>query len=370
LLQSSLMKQFLIAAGVLFLVLLLVAGFFVYRIRRDFLRLGKMPKMPDDLRIARVVSGASVFSKIAFPSEPDLGLITDIQSRQNRDLIVVGQLGAAFLTENGSFRRNVHFERCDSDVVSVEVGAGAFLCRGTWSKGTMLFDSEGKTLWSFGGGITGVNDAAAGVLGAGGPQEVVIGLNGGGGVHLLGSDGKELWRQEDGNVWHVEIVAPDEKSGNVILHSNARGQLTVRDATGNVLARHSPEIYLAHFSLSAWRDDPYSNKLVAVDKDSVYVLAMDGNTLARLPVPGNTGIPDPKGTTVHSSEDGPDYAVLLRHRLWARSLLYIYDAKDQLIYNEILDRDCAALRAVPGQNGAEDLLLGCDGTVEKYSLSR
>jgi hypothetical protein len=299
-----------------------------------------------------------------------LGLITDIQQRENHEFVVAGQRGAAFLAEDGSFNRSIHFEQCNSDVVGVKAGTGAFLCRGAWSKGAMLIDAEGKTLWSYGGGVTGVDDAAAGVLGAAGAEEVVVGLNGDGGVRLLSSEGKELWKRDDGNVWHVEIATVDEQPGNVILHSNARGQLTIRDATGNVLARNAPEVYVASFSLSAWKDDPHLNKVVAVDEGSVYILTMDGKTLARLPAPGNTSITDPKGTTVHFSQGIPDYAVLLRHSLWTRSLLYIYDAGDQLIYNEILDHNCAALHAVPGQNGAEDLFLGCNGFVEKYSLNR
>jgi hypothetical protein len=363
------MKRILMAVGILFLVLLLAGGFFVYHFRQAFRAMGKMPQMPDDLRVARVASGASLFSGKSFYRQVDLGLITDIQQRENHEFVVAGQLGAALLAEDGSFNRSIRFERCTSGVVAVKVGVGAFLCRGTWSKGAMLFDQEGKTLWSYGGGIVGVDDAAAGVLGAAGTEEVVVGLNGDGGVRLLNSEGKELWKQDDGNVWHVEIASSGERPGNVILHSNARGQLTLRDATGNVLARNAPEVYVASFSLSAWKDDEHLNKVVAVDEGSVYILTMDGKTLARLPAPGNTSIAEPKGTPVHFSQGAPDYAVLLRHSLWTRSLLYIYDADEQLIYSEILDHDCAALRAVPGQNGAEDLFLGCDGFIEKYSLN-
>jgi hypothetical protein len=61
----------------------------------------------------------------------------------------------------------------------------------------------------------------------------------------------------------------------VIVHSNARGQLTVRGADGNVLGRYNPAIYLASFSMTAWGEDPISNKLVASDKDFIYVLATD-----------------------------------------------------------------------------------------------
>jgi len=363
------MKRILIAFGILFLILLLAGGFLVHDFRKAFRAMGNMPHMPDDLRVARVVSGDTLFSRKTFYSEADLGLITEIQQREDRQFVITGQRGAALLAENGSFNRSIHFEQCNSEVVTVKAGASAFLCRGGWSKGAMLIDSDGKTLWSYGGGVVGVDDAVAGVLGSGGGEVVVVGLNGDGGVRLLNSEGKELWKQEDGNVWHVEIAADDEKSGNVILHSNARGQLTLSDASGNVLARHTPEVYLAGFSLSTWSDDPRLNKVVAVEGGSVYILTMDGKTPVRLPALGNTSIAEPKGTPVHFSRGIADYAVLLRHSLWTRSLLYIYDAKDQLIYHEILDHDCAALRAVPGNNGAEDLFLGCNGFVEKYSLN-
>jgi hypothetical protein len=306
------MKRILVAVGTLFLLLVLGGGFFLYHIRDVFRAIGKMPHMPDDLRVARVVSGAGSFSRKTFYSEADLGLITDIRPRENHEFVVAGQLGAAFLAEDGSFNRSIHFERCNSDVVVVKTGAGTFLCRGSWSKGAMLIDPEGKTLWSYGGGVVGVDDAAAGVLGTGGSDEVAVGLNGDGGIRLLDSGGKQI----------------------------------------------------------AWKDDPNPNKVVAVDEASGYILTMEGKTLARLAAPGNTSIAEPKGTPVHFLEGVPDYVFLLRHSLWTRSLLYIYDANDHLIYNEILDHDCAALRAVPAQNGVEDLLLGCNGFIEKYSPNR
>lgn len=93
---------------------------------------------------------------------------------------------------------------------------------------------------------------------------------------------------------------------------------------------------------------------------------MQGKTIVRLLAPGNASIADPKGTSVHFL-GAPDYASLLRHSWWGRSLLYIYDSQNQLVYDEIFDHDCDALRAVPGKKGREDLLLGCEGTVWKYS---
>jgi hypothetical protein len=362
-------KRGAIVAAAGFLIVLLIGGFCVYLVRHALQAAGKMAKVPDDLKIARVVSGEDLFSRTVYYTEPELGVITEIKQDLNYGLVVVGRRGAAFLSENHLPARKVHFERCDSDVVWSGLWDGAFLCRGGWSMGTALFNSGGKTQWTYGGGMMGVDDAAAGNLGVDGRRGVVVGLNGNGGVRFLSSEGKELWKQKDENVWHVEIAA-DERSANVILHSNGYGQLTVRSAAGDVLARYTPEIDLFHFSLTAWTDDPHLNKLIAADQGSVYLLTMEGKTVARLPAPGATRYGEAKGTPVHFSEGTPYYASLVRHEPWARSILYIYDERNRLVYDEILDHDCAALYAAPGQNDTQDLLLGCDDNVWKYSLKK
>lgn len=356
------MKPILAVAGGVFFIALLIGGFVVYRV----LTRGR----PLELSFARVVSGADQFSKQAFYRGPDVGVITDIKERQKHRLVVVGQRGAAFLTEQGAAERRIRFEKCRSDVTAVDFEDGAFLCRGAWTIDTILFDSTGKTLWSYSGGANGIDDAAAGIIGASGSTSVVVGFNGDGGVHLLSSEGKELWKQEDGNVWHVEIAAADDKCDNVILHSNAAGQLTIRDANGNVLARYNPDIYLAHFSLTAWNDDPHLNKLIATDEGFVHIMTMEGKTVARLPAPGDAGIAETKGTPVRFSSGPPYYASILRFSQWSRALFYIYNDQKQLVYDEILGDECAALHAVPGKNGTEDLLVGCDGVVWKYSTTK
>jgi len=369
------MKRVLIIVGVVFLIALLMGGGFLayqgVRRTREIFQALQGSKMPHELESARVVSGADLFSKEIFYSQPDLDVVTDIQQKQNHEVVIVGQSGAAFLPEDHSLARNIHFglEKCSSKVVAVDLG-GAFLCRGSWNTDVTLFDVNGKRLWSYGDLTQGIDDAAAGALGKDGLERVVIGSNGDGGVRLLSSDGKELWKRDDANVWHVEITAADDASSKVIVHSNAAGQLTIRNETGSIVARYNPEIYLADFSLTAWNDDPHLNKLVAVDENFVYVLTMKAETVARLPAPGNAGIAEPRGTPVHFSKGTPYYASLLRHNQWNRSLLYIYDTQNQIVYDEIIKDDCAALRAVPKENGAEDLLLGCDGSVWKYSEAK
>ena len=361
------LRKFLIGCGVLLLILLVAGGFLFYRINR--LSKAVMPNMPDELKVAKVVVGVGRFSRESYYHDPRLGVITDIEQDPSQGYIIVGQSGAAFLTGSGSATRSTHFAECRSEVVLFNLDGGAFLCRGGWNTDARLFDSDGKTVWSYGGGLSGIDDAAAGVLGGENARRVVVGFNGGGGVRLLSAEGKELWKKDDGNVWHVEVAASDERATNVILHSNARGQLTVRDENGNMVGTYSPEIYLAHFELTAWDRETRRNKLVTTDGRYLYVLSMTGKTIARLPVPGSASIAEAKGTPFHLS-GGIYYAGVLRHFIWTRSLLYIYDPQNQLAYEEILDHDCASLSSSREENGTGSLLVGCNGDVWKYSQAK
>lgn len=62
---------------------------------------------------------------------------------------------------------------------------------------------------------------AAGDLGGDGQLEFVVGLNCGGGIHLLSADGKVLWKQPDVNVRRVAVVDIDGDERPEILHNNS-----------------------------------------------------------------------------------------------------------------------------------------------------
>jgi hypothetical protein len=245
------------------------------------------------------------------------------------------------------------------------------LCRrsGPWggSGGTALYDSAGKLVWTFSDKES-VDNAVAGALGENAEQRVVVGLNGDGGMRLLDEHGKELWKQADGNAWHVEIVDDGQHPGNVIVHSNAGGGLTLRDASGKVLSQSKPGPYVADFSLTAWGTERKLNKLLVKDPNIFYILSLDGKTVAHLAAPVAAGWDEtPKGTPVQFQAGKPHYAALARYAMWDRSHLYIYDEQNQLVYNEVISGNCGALFALHGKNGSDDLLLGCDGNVWRYT---
>ncbi len=60
------------------------------------------------------------------------------------------------------------------------------------------------------------------------------------------------WQQPDGNVWHVEIVDTKGDGNLQIVHSNAGGQITIRDQDGKVLRQSKPGNYFSSFSVCRW----------------------------------------------------------------------------------------------------------------------
>jgi hypothetical protein len=361
----SVNNRYTLAAVVVAAAVVIVCGIFlVYRSLTFFLPLRKL-STPSELRTPKVILGQGLFSKSLYYQDPSLGVITDIEKGADGQLVLVGQSGAVVLNPNLQPASIAHYPKCMSDVAFVNLSTGTFLCRGSWVSDIALFNRDGQLVWRYGAKTPGIDDAVAGQIE--GSETVIVGLNGDGGLHRLDPQGKELWQQPDGNVWHVEIAVPDSGTGAMILHSNARGQLISRDGAGNVVRQDKPEIYVSHFALTAWDDHPTRNDLITPGDGSLYILTMHAQTLAKLSAPGTAGVDEVEGTSVRLSALAMSYAALVRHSMWKRSVLYIYDKQQRLIYQEVLDHDCGALFARANSSGNEDLLLGCDGSVWKYS---
>lgn len=73
----------------------------------------------------------------------------------------------------------------------------------TWSTDLRAYDLDGNHLWSY-PRATGIDDVWAADLNGDNAEEVIVGYNGGGGVHVLNGEGQLLWKTTAvGNVWHV-----------------------------------------------------------------------------------------------------------------------------------------------------------------------
>ena len=356
-----------VLASVIFL------GFvFAYRLPRMFPT--ESSEMPRELKEG-VLAGDTKFVKELFYSGPELGVISDIDQGQSGQIMIAGRRGAALIGPDRTLIKTFSFEPCLSDVALVRLGKGtfSFLCRGDYTKkqSTKMFDADGKTLWSF-GGDSGVRDATEGDL-RNGVAGIVVALYGKGGVgplDLLDIAGRQIWRREDSDMSHLEIGAFGDPAAPAIL-GNPRGQLTIRDGNGDVLGQVDyPRMYLGNFSLTAWGSDRNRDKLVTSHQDGIYVLGTDGTIIVRLqaPMPGSQYSWTTYGTPMLASTGARYYATLQLYDKWNRSLLRVYDDQNRPMYEEVLAGNCAALRTISNKNGLEDLLLGCNGKLLRYSL--
>lgn len=110
-----------------------------------------------------------------------------------------------------------------------------------WGHEVTVVDRTGKELWSYASG-SGVNGAHWGNIAGDGNDEMIIGMNGGGGLHAVSPEGKRLWAfSKIGNVWNQAIVPARTNSPGMIFATEAGGSIKVLDATGTLIRTLRPK---------------------------------------------------------------------------------------------------------------------------------
>ncbi len=331
--------------------------------------------MPDELREASVLIGGEVLDKQDWFTSPSIGKVTDIRLVDSPDIRIgiAGLNGAVWLTSDRDVASSVTFKKRLAHVEFVDIdgdGEFEFLDRGGrgWQDASLL-DSSGRTLWTR-GGMPGVNDMAAGDFDGDGAMEFVVGFNGGGGIHRLDRQGRKVWDVGDSNVWSVTVIDTDGDGTPEIVHSNAAGQITVRDATGRVIQRSRPSVYFSHFSLCRWPVDTDSTSLLLVDDNAILLLDFAGKTVGKFDAPLADRLAEAYGAPIRFAADQPAHlAVLVEFDNWRRSVLYVFDEAGTLVYQEVIGEACAALATIhKDESGRESLLIGGSGRVWEYTL--
>jgi hypothetical protein len=365
-------------ASAVFILLIAVSGFFLSRYL--LARAGpRNLKAPSYLETPSIVTGSDVLLKTIVFEDSRLGSITDISEGDldpspGVEIGIAGTRGATLLDENMTTKLSVMFSGRMAHVDIIDADGDnicEYMNRGGmgWSDASLI-DHDGNTIWTY-GGMPGVDDMASGDIDGDGRKEFVVGFNGGGGVRLLDENGKKTWKKPDGNVWHVEMVDTDRDGDPEIVHSNASGRMTVRDADGEILRRTRLGPYFSKFSLCKWPSKKGRLYALLSEENVIWLFDFDGKAAARLPAPRCGRLGHARGTSVKIKTGQPEYlAVIVEFRHWNRAILYVYDSKKRLVYQEILPEVCASIAAISGNNTrAETLLVGGSGRVWEYRLN-
>jgi hypothetical protein len=144
--------------------------------------------------------------------------------------------------------------------------AGARLLGYTlWGRQVSVIDHAGKMSWSHSAGM-GLDGAHWGDLNGDGNDEMIVGMNGFGGLEALSGDGKKLWSASLANVWGQAIVPAAAHRPALVLATDASGSVNVFDAAGRRQNSLRPE------------GGYYTGVTAGVaESNSVQILAFSGN---------------------------------------------------------------------------------------------
>ncbi|MFN0315186.1 MAG: FG-GAP repeat domain-containing protein [Burkholderiales bacterium] len=332
--------------------------------------------VPQELTTAGVLLGKDVLAKSTYVQDARLGTVSEIaigtlDPKQGHRIVIVGSKGALFLDGSAQPQSFVLFSVHASHVNILDVdgnGIFEFVDRGGGWQDVSLMDHKGNAIWTY-GGIPGVDDLAAGDLDGNGILDFVVGFNGSGGVRLLDRAAKEIWKQPDGNVWHVELADADADGKPEIIHSNAEGKMTVRDGDGKAIRSMKLGPYFSFFSLARWPDKKSAQYALFAEDNVIWLFDFFGKSVAQFAAPASGSLGDARGVPFRIRIDHPEYfASVVAFANWDKSVLYVHGPTKNLVYQEIIPEECPSITSIPSETGIkEDLLVGCDQTVFRYS---
>lgn len=251
-------------------------------------------------------------------------------------------------------------------------GTLAFMNRGGGWQPVSLLDAHGRTLWLYPSEnslIGGAADSmAAGDFNKDGKLEFVVGMNAGGGLHVLDAKGKEIWEKTAGNVFSVEVLDKGPNGIPVILHSDAGEGIVVRNADGEKI-KTIKNCGDGHFSFLG-QPATGSRPMIVCDNGGLRLVDLNDNITKKLSLPGDGHAP--QGTLVYFNgpNNPPSYAfVRTVQATGRRSDLTIFDNNGTLIYHEKIEASCLAIsRLLEKEKGVDALLVGENSTVWLYRM--
>ena len=109
-----------------------------------------------------------------------------------------------------------------------------------WGHKVTVVDTNGMTLWEY-ESRTGVDGAHFGDLDGDSTDELIVGMNGDGGLHAVSCDGKQRWKDSEiGNVWNQAVVTGRDPEHTFVFTTEAGGTIKVFDSNGQIIRSLRP----------------------------------------------------------------------------------------------------------------------------------
>jgi len=141
-----------------------------------------------------------------------------------------------------------------------------------WGRKVIAMDAKGQEIWHY-SAMFGADGAHWGDLDGDGTDEMIIGMNGLGGLHALAADGKRLWQAGGANVWGQAVVPATKDRAAIVLATDASGSVRILDGKGNPVRTVRPGGKYCTQLAAAAIDGKAAVQALALGQDSI--LAFD-----------------------------------------------------------------------------------------------
>lgn len=156
-----------------------------------------------------------------------------------------------------------------------------------WGDTVLAMNSDGGELWNETGG-QGIDDVWAADLDDDGQDEVIVGYNGGTGLHVFSMDGARLWEYNQiGNVWHVAAGNVTGDEGVEVVTTSAAGRVHLFDADGNHLRDVEPPLYANMVRVGKLTPDAAYASIIVVGGSQMVALKGTGSVVWSADLPAS-----------------------------------------------------------------------------------
>ncbi len=246
-------------------------------------------------------------------------------------------------------------------------GSPRLLAYRNWGEEVSVLDGSGQVLWSY-RCPQGVNGAHWGDLDGDRQVELVVGMNGGGGLHAVSPQGRRLWQvTRIGNVWGQAVLPASAPGGPLVVATEAGGSIRIFDEEGNQTASLRPlgDYYSA--VVVAAGDDEGPAQIVALGRNRVVAVDPEGHVAWQAPARLSTGAWRSAFFARGHLADVAGWQWVFPVR---RTALSVTSSNGQRLVELAVREEPSAYLVLPAAKGKGTLVVAGDKTVRAYTLEK